>query len=1165
MLHEGRLADEEYQYTTCTEKAPLSPAGRKVAEEEEHTRFSAMPESGITSLQRISRAKKQKKTIAEEREAEWQHFLEQEALALEKLLGDEELDETSALPVTSTTEPVTKCLTEDNTPLSSSQSRSTQEENNEPTDSNRTEDAAPVSRGSSDHNIPITVHDMLFNDSETGPDASSARTEDEISSQEALQRCRIEAEEVFERTYLDMKKPHRGSSSTPPPPLSIVERDERHARKQLKVAEQSFRNAIRDFREADRNYIYRQQGKKSNDSSSSPLESESAPSPMDSRTTDYNTPADEAPRTPDAVAEEAEEDVVVPAENVEDEERDEKEEPQTGEEEDVCDDDQEDDGEPVDAPLYEEPGVEEEEEPEPEVLEPHTPPARSSLDESSLANRPETSVPHPPETAPITENARNAIHRKKEEKVFIDAPEYTPREEHAFEESPYRVRDEVFPGAHAVMMNVLYEAYGLLPSNQYRMTLIDFFDSVSAVGATLNMNEYDETMPYRPDKRSSFTSETWSVPSAKLWVDEHLFSYVDTCLDQQAARKKANQRRERHTSLDGRGLFAPYYADNGKQRENRSVVDWIVVKDLCMVLVNGLGSAYVALREKETDIVTEDHIKDWTLQFIHYGLQRLLRDQMGAHTVTFRSVFSLLCPSSRRRLTYSVFETIFLSQVSLKQTLNTIQLKTNIDYGSSFMKRQGVTYLPFALFLRQLCTQVRGISLLKLREILETIMQPSTSVKLIRFARAPMPIFPVHLARRGVDCLASMSGAWQTFVKFLEVEPRNAPTARPEDKTAEDLLKVVVQNSSLDVATHTATKCLLILMLFVNWMETDFREVEEGVVDVRFWTQRVFSEANAYYRIAQNPSSEEDQKCVCADVVALFYTFFDTKLKEPEFLRYVKNKEVAKLDAVSTLRQQISDSLQVQSEGPSGHGGSLMPNVVSDDENFVDRPDGPLLLRRLVNTLIGSVGAIFFSYDSYVDGVVTFYSKEQVGNDSHMLDANSYKAELARAKNPFREMDAVTFYTRTFNRMVEKTMGYLQALWAGTRWLRSEVQLCTTGHIPVADPSAIPRSFSQCASLLADCILAGWPHQRRERIPFRRVPRRGSVAQYSKMMDEGKQWDREDADDKEDADAHLGTRNDFDVTHRSIDSMFADLVITNEPQSTNSSMPRSARPVWMDR
>eukprot|EP00796_Vickermania_ingenoplastis_P013260 gene13260-9103_t len=1063
-------------------------------------------EAGLTSLQRIFRAKQEKLQLRHKMEEDWQHFLNLEAKILEDFLREDELD------------PLTE-LQSDKAVATPVSSHSVDTTANGDSDSYNAEEQP--SHLSSERNAPVTVTDMLQEEQEE----DEPHNVEDMNAQESLDRCRIEAEEVFDRTYLDMKNPKKQCFA---PPLSVVERDECAARKKLQTAEQSFRYAIRDYREADRNYITRALSKREEEPEEQP-----EPEPEDE-----SVAAPEPEEESVAAPEPEEESVAAP-------------EP---EEESVAAPEPEDEL----VKPEEEPEPEPEEEPEEEEVEPQqgVPQQKSESPTSgeSLAERPETSQPEPHQKEVRITTPKKGK-KKKSEKAWD-----------AVDESPARVRDEIFPGAHEIMLNLLYEVYGLMPSSQFRMTSMDFFDSVSAVGTTLNMEEYDETMPYKPDVSPAHPPEG-HIPATRLWTDEHLFSYVDTWLDQMSAKKQVSSRRERRESVDGRGLFAPYYSSNGKRRKGRSPVDWVMLNDCCIVLVNGLGTAFAALHkaQKRDECVTEDHVRDWTLQYIHYGLQRLLRDQTAAHSVTFRSVFSLLSSNHRRRVLYPVFETTFLSQVVSKNTMQTIQEKTNIDYHSAFIKKQGVTYLPFSMFLRQLCNQIRGISLLKLRQILESIMQPATAVKLLRFIHVPVPGFPVHLVRRGLDCLAGMTGALQSFVKFLEVEPKRGPAEKEGDKSAQDLLRVVVQRSSIEVATHAATKCLLILVLFVNWMETDFKDVEEGLVDVRFWTQRVFAEANSYYRIAQNPSSEEDQKSVCADVVALFYSFFDTRIS-CEFLKYVKSKPSVDLETLSTLRQQINDALQATGkeakelrESKAHDKSSDHPVVVSDDENFNERPDGPLLLRRLINSLMNSVGAVFFSYDMYVDGVVTFYSKVHVESEISTLNANSYKGELRNARNPFREMDAVTFYTRTFNRLVEKTMGLLQSMWGGTRWLRTEVQLCTSGRLPPSSISYVPQSVSQCASLLADCIIASWPHQRRERSPFRRVPRRGSVAEYSALKaplleDDGSinggpltTWSREGTESD-------FTRTDYDVTHRSIDSMFADLVITNEADSAQSSL-----------
>lgn len=689
------------------------------------------------------------------------------------------------------------------------------------------------------------------------------------------------------------------------------------------------------------------------------------------------------------------------------------------------------------------------------------------------------------------------------------------------------VQDEVFPDAHQVMLDAIYQMYGLLPSNTYRMMATDYYDTVVAVGGTLNVEKADDAAGYF-SKLEPWVAQNlmqlWTTKTVMMDVRE----WIRTKYDEKLAADVKRSGRKKSC------VFAPGY------REANSPVHWLTLRDCCCVLVNSLGRAHNELYKKEDVIppVTAKQVRDWSLYYIHFGLQRLVRDQSNAHTIIFRSVFTLLCPSDHRTVAYPVFESVFLSQVLSKSSKDEVSAKTNYDYACPYFKRDGLSYLPFSILLRHLCKQQKSgiVSLLKLRRLLDDVMQPATSMKLLQHQHTAYPVFPAYLVRRGVDGLASIGAAFHSFTTFFN-DLATPPPVREGDKNADELLRRLAMRLPLDTATHVATKCLLILVLFVSWLETDFKDVEDGAVDVRFWTQRIFSEANAYYRFSHKALNEEDHKTACAEVITLFYAFFDAKDGGGVFLKYVNSKKVVDMASLGALRGEINTSLTVKKD-PNASSTATSPTLAGDDEDFTKMPDGPLLLRRLIFNLMMTVGAVFFSYDSYIDGVVTFYSRDHVDSLHSSLDATLYRDELRYASNAFREMDAITYHTKVFNQIIDKSMGYLQAMWIGTRWLRAEVQLCTTGALSEPSSSNVPQTFTQCSAFLADCILAGWPHQRRERIPFRRVPK---VTADRVPVDE----------DAVPPDFNDTRGTDFDVTHRSVDSVFADLVYVSKEGSSS--------------
>lgn len=722
----------------------------------------------------------------------------------------------------------------------------------------------------------------------------------------------------------------------------------------------------------------------------------------------------------------------------------------------------------------------------------------------------------------------------------------------AIEESLQHMEDEVFPGAHKIMRDIIYDAYGLIPSVDYRMTSGDFFDSVTVVGLTANTLHNDcDGYSYKTDMRYPSSLKDSNLMKVDLWRNDGLLQYIDTWWNFQTSKDSQNKGRKKEPRLSlstGFQMSRSTYpkllqhlntaggGNHGNFSTRRESIisfsfDWINLVDCCLILVNGLGNAFRMMHEKKeksssrlpTKVppITEDHIRLWALQYIRFGLHRLLTDQMATHTMIFRSVFSLLCSVPAQRLPYSVFTSIFLSKIVGRLSLASIEQRTNMDYRCSCIKKRGVPYLPFALFLREICakeitlSQIRrgrsvspssavSVSLLKVWDAIEVIMQPSTAARLFHGMEKTQLKFPVYFVRRGLEALAGLRSSWQALHKCIVTEPRRGPKFKESDKTPEELIKDVVHLSSVATATHVATKCLLILVLFVNWMDADCRGKDDGDVDVRSWTQRVFAEANAYYRVSQKMSTDDEQKSVCADVAALFYAFFDTSSSFSQVVKYLEKKDMIDVEVISILRQQVNDALVVQAAesgseptSPVIHSptasSSTNGNLVGDDENFNDRPNGSLLLDGLIEYLKSSVGTIFFSYDAYMDGVVTYFSSEHVNTSNALcLNANSYKAKLRDAKNPFKEMEAVAFCIKTFNSIVEKSMGYLQAFWGATRWLRLEIDLCIGKDMSssLVGAAKIPTSFQQCALLLGDCIIAGWPHHRKQQIPFQRIPQK---------------------------------------------------------------------------
>lgn len=809
------------------------------------------------------------------------------------------------------------------------------------------------------------------------------------------------------------------------------------------------------------------------------------------------------------------------------------------------------------------------------------------------------------------------------------------------------LEDEVFPGAHKIMRSIIYDAYGLIPSAEYRLTSGDFFDSATVVGLTSNMVHHDvDSYPYKTDMSYPlFPDNTYRLTN-ELWRNEEFLKYIDTWWHLQSKKnaRSGSQRSEVRPPMPaGFQLSISKYPklakpgpvdheteadeehDKNKNKLLPVAYDWVDLTQCCLVLVNGLGNAFRAMYETEQKntagdsaripSITEEHIRLWSLQYIQLGLHRLLTDQMGAHTMVFRSAFSLLCSVPAQRLPYSVFTTIFLSKITGRLSLASIEQHTNIDYRCTCIKKRGLPYLPFAFFLREICAKetscsvnrrersvspssVGAVSLLKVWQAIEVIMQPAIAARLFHGMENSKLLFPVHFVRSGLEALARLRSSWQMLYKFITTEPHRGPKFKENDKTSEDLLKTVVKLSSVSAATHVATKCLLILVLFVNWMDADCKGKEDGDMDVRSWTQRVFAEANAYYRVTQNLNTEEDQKAVCADVVALFYAFFDTSNPLSQIVKYLEKKEMVGLEVIGILRQQINDALEIPTndagsrvsspiaENPGRIGSptassSKSTALLGDNENFNNQPNGPLLLDGLIRQLISSVGTVFFSYDIYMDGIVTYFSTEhvQAGSTTANLDVNNYKVKLRHARNPFKEMEAVTFCVKTFNSMLEKSMGYLQAFWGATRWLRLEIDLCTGRDASSSSVSGsiVPKSFAQCVLLLGDCIIAGWPHQRKQRIPFRRVPQKGTKKRNSfqkthrptsglkersgnfsltglREMKVGCQFSNDPSSVGEGMSAKPfspnGTLYYSCNTERSIDDVFGDLVISNQSDTS---------------
>lgn len=616
------------------------------------------------------------------------------------------------------------------------------------------------------------------------------------------------------------------------------------------------------------------------------------------------------------------------------------------------------------------------------------------------------------------------------------------------------------------MLKSIYGAYNLELNTRYRMLTIDFFDAVAAVGATV-----DSVLA------KSGASENASVPYSAVWRDEHLFTCVETWIDQQSAQRQAKLRRDRSSSRNDRPVLCSITSDG-------CTMDWISLGDCCVVLVNGLINAHNSFLQKSKNDASLYPIEDWASQFVKFGLNRLFVDQKDPQATICRSVFAFLCFPSRRRLHYVLFDSVFRSGVNVEER-HRIDKASSVSFASSFFKRQGITYLPFSIFLREACrfTGERGArpSLRQVRKLLDPVFYPDVAASTIPSVREMDIVYPVKFVEQGADILATVCSSHEKYLSFLESEPLRAPKHREGDKSFKDVLRVVIEHSFVDTVTHGVAKCITVLVIFFSWIQLYCGE-GDMYQNLRFSTQHVFSEIHAYFKALEPGGSENDLRRASVDIMILFYDLLCGPSKDLRFINHLSTKTVTLSGEVQQLQEKLHDSILSQKK--ANLKGKHVDFPSSEEDNFLAAQNGTSLLRNLIEELLHSVGPEFLTFNQFIDQIVAFYENNRLEMQLTILDDTLYQSELAHARNPYREMDTVAFYCKSFNRMVDQSMEYLQVLWSGMRWLRKAIHLSSFGHTTTFDKKNIPQTFSECSSLLKDCISVCWPHQRTADIPF---------------------------------------------------------------------------------
>lgn len=650
------------------------------------------------------------------------------------------------------------------------------------------------------------------------------------------------------------------------------------------------------------------------------------------------------------------------------------------------------------------------------------------------------------------------------------------------------------------MRDIIYESFNLLQDAHYRMPVVSFVDSVLAVGVTAHMDDYIPSPATAKDVKKS-------QESAYVWSDKELTRTITNNLQLYTPGRRSSSAGSNRVLC----LSPTSYTTSS----------WLYLEECFSLLCDALGRVHAKVFPGD-DVRSAPIIHMWSYQYLNYGLNRLLKNQSMPYVNVYCSTFELLS-TVERHMPYNIFDALFLKQLTSKTQIESLKRRTNMDFYSLCMKEDGVPYLAFLSFLHNAGYQ--GISLLHLVRTLEPLLLPYNTVGLNVACRDPTKRIPMSFVLRGADCIAAITAAHTQFMRILtkagkQVYPRHI---YKDEDDAEALLAVsaaasecfngILENTEEEVLQKLATKCLLLLVLYSTWLECDnetelargaYADTKENTAVDPYWTRKVFHEADGYYSILRKNKTErlsEEKKrdrmvrC-CRRVVSLFYDFFLNLRSRPHHLfSYMSCKKFPETTELQKVMTKVWEFSGLDAKNDYSHNKPL-----NDSVSYTQFPGGEELYTLIIMMMHQCLGMTWLNYAGGIDGVVTYYSQHYF-TDKASLDASLFRRvginRRQKVSQYYRIYDEVTRHVKTFNDLMDGAMAYMQKVWSGSRWLRSNIA-SNTG-VPGLPPPQLPLSFRDCSRQLGFCMVSVWPHQRKEFLPFELIsadaPPHGSLTQ----------------------------------------------------------------------